>query len=446
MEAISLNYPSLNYGSSFPANALDGTGALDTFPVNTSLNYVTSQDMNIVYDAVMNIQAKVGIDNSAVATTLDYLLKDTTGGHDHDGTDSKRLTGLTATHFDSLDGSTITGLDPANFATGTMANDLTMTGELTLNGDLSGAPTGGTLDLTNVSLTMPAVQAFTDVTVTGGITLGADAIDVEKAMCPVGTIIPFYDFNAGLTFDINYWAYCDGKVYTLTGIGAQTVPDLSNRYLVGFGTEAGQDLGTAAWDITPVGNASHQIDLQHTHTGPSHTHDMQNHTHTGPNHRHTGPNHSHSGPNHRHTIAHTHTVNSHSHTSGTIATKLLKSGTSLIYKHIERTSWTPEGRITGITSSAYTTPQTYCTDCFGSTGSTAPSTGASSNANSGYSGTANTGNSGTGNTSYGGTGATGAPSNNTTTASGTGATSSAGSTTQDIQPRSIRVRFIMRIK
>jgi len=42
-------------------------------------------------DTLEALQAKVGIDNSAVTTSLDYILKNTTAGHDHDGTDSKKV-------------------------------------------------------------------------------------------------------------------------------------------------------------------------------------------------------------------------------------------------------------------------------------------------------------------------------------------------------------------
>jgi len=91
---------------------------------------------------------------------------------------------------------------------------------------------------------------------------------------PIGSIIPFYDFDGGLTFDSNYWAYCDGSSKTVGDIGAQTLPDLSNRYLVGFGTEGGGDIDSAAWATVAVGNASHQINLQHSHTVDNHTHDV----------------------------------------------------------------------------------------------------------------------------------------------------------------------------
>jgi len=57
-------------------------------------------------DAVEALEAKVGVDSSAVATSLDYLLKNTTSGHFHDGTGSKKVlatnidvTGLTAERY-----------------------------------------------------------------------------------------------------------------------------------------------------------------------------------------------------------------------------------------------------------------------------------------------------------------------------------------------------------
>lgn len=81
---------------------------------------------------------------------------------------------------------------------------------------------------------------------------------------PIGSIIPFYDFNGALTFDTDYWAYCNGQTKTIGG-SSRTLPDLSNRYLVGFGTEGGADIGSASWSTTVVGNASHQTSIAHNH-------------------------------------------------------------------------------------------------------------------------------------------------------------------------------------
>lgn len=105
---------------------------------------------------------------------------------------------------------------------------------------------------------------------------------------PIGSIIPFYDFNGALTFDTDYWAYCNGQTKTIGG-SSRTLPDLSNRYLVGFGTEGGANIGSAAWSTTVVGNASHQVTLTadqsglvgHNHTASA-GNQSANHTHSIP--------------------------------------------------------------------------------------------------------------------------------------------------------------------
>jgi len=45
-----------------------------------------------INDALEAIEASVGVNGSAVTTSLRYRLENTTAGHDHDGTDSKGLT------------------------------------------------------------------------------------------------------------------------------------------------------------------------------------------------------------------------------------------------------------------------------------------------------------------------------------------------------------------
>jgi len=109
------------------------------------------------------------------------------------------------------------------------------------------------------------------------------AIDVSSSgvVPPIGSIIAFYDFNGLLTFNPSNWTYCDGRTATFGGgiAGPAVTPDLSNRYLVGFGTEGGGDNDTAAWSTSPVGNADHTINLQHDHT-------VDSHSHLGPSHNH----------------------------------------------------------------------------------------------------------------------------------------------------------------
>jgi len=99
-------------------------------------------------------------------------------------------------------------------------------------------------------------------------------------LVPVGAILPFYDFNGTVTFSSSFFAYCDGSVVDdeSSPLNTLTLPDMSNRYLVGFGTEAGGNIGTAAWSATPVGNANHIINIQHNHD-MTHRHSFA-HTHT----------------------------------------------------------------------------------------------------------------------------------------------------------------------
>lgn len=250
---------------------------------------------------------------------------------------------------------------------------------------------------------------------------------------PLGSIIPFYDFNGALAFNTDKWAYCNGQSKTITGIGAQTLPDLSGRYLVGFGTDGGANIHSAAWDTAAVGNAGHTVNIAHTHgvgsfAGPSHTH-------TGPSHTHTGP-------------SHTHSVDIASFTSGSDGTHTHNAG-SLAAKFGQTSAYGEPKYLALDTSQTFT-----ATRYWGS-----PGTGTSTQ--SGVYPTALMGATASGGahthavnppattSAAGGTGATGAGGTGATGASGTGAitgsSASALSSAQSIQPRSIRVRYLMRI-
>lgn len=102
-----------------------------------------------------------------------------------------------------------------------------------------------------------------------------------NSVCPVGTVVAFYDFNAAVSFDTNVWAYCNGQTINNAGstINGLVVPDLSGRYIVGFGTDGSADIGSATWATAAVGAASHQVNIAHTHTF-EHTHTIGSHTHT----------------------------------------------------------------------------------------------------------------------------------------------------------------------
>lgn len=110
--------------------------------------------------------------------------------------------------------------------------------------------------------------------------IGAKALAVAV---PIGSIIAHYDFNGLIAIDAAYWEYCRGQVLVdvLSPLNGQTIPDASGRYLVGFGTDGGANLHNAAWSAAAVGNAGHTVNLQHQHT-------VAAHNHTGPSHSH-GP-------------------------------------------------------------------------------------------------------------------------------------------------------------
>jgi hypothetical protein len=264
----------------------------------------------------------------------------------------------------------------------------------TWQGTIDGAWTAAGQTCANLG-TVSAATSITGTTITA-TTLKIGSDDVSKMLVPIGTIIPFYDFDDALTFDTAYWAYCDGSSATIAGIGAQTLPDLSNRYLVGFGTEGGGDIDTAAWATAAVGNASHQVSLSHTHAAG---------TYAGPN--------------------HTHTMGDHTHGAGTLQ---FKTGyaTSNIYIYMYNSDGSSEIAVANM-NNQYTT---------GSGNLAAKALINAPGSPIFY--------------TKDGAGATGTPSTNTSDAAGTGAitgsSASAGSATTDVQPRSIRVRYVMRVR
>lgn len=98
---------------------------------------------------------------------------------------------------------------------------------------------------------------------------------------PIGSVISWDDYNGVLTLDPNY-RYCDGLVINAPGspLDGLATRDLSGAYIVGYGTLGSGDIGSALYDVTPIGNSNNQVALNHTHTYA--------HTHPGPSHQHGG--------------------------------------------------------------------------------------------------------------------------------------------------------------
>lgn len=204
---------------------------------------------------------------------------------------------------------------------------------------------------------------------------------------PVGSIIPFYDFNAAVTFDANFYRYCDGSVlsYADSPLNGLTLPDLSGRYLVGFGTVGAGDIDTATWATVAIG--SNSLNLQHAH-------DMGNHTHS---------------------------IGNHTHAPGTLRFESLAIEAS-------GGGWDLSGFDSGGTSFRIAH---YSESAGSAPNGDTPKNGSISGATTGY--------------TRNGTGATDTASGTSGTPS-TNNTSNALSTTQDIRPSSIRVRYIIKVR
>lgn len=98
--------------------------ALDSYTNKTSSDLITSAGWNNLQDAIMAIQAKIGVDLSAVVTTLEYLLKDSSSedpGHEHTLAHGANDVTSSAAELNILDGATIT-VDEINILDGVTAS------------------------------------------------------------------------------------------------------------------------------------------------------------------------------------------------------------------------------------------------------------------------------------------------------------------------------------
>lgn len=90
----------------------------------------------------------------------------------------------------------------------------------------------------------------------------------EDVVLPIGAVIGFMDFGGVLTYNTARLCPIDGRTISdgASPINTVQIPDASNRMLLGYGTEAGGDIGSASFSITPVGIAGHVININHSHS------------------------------------------------------------------------------------------------------------------------------------------------------------------------------------
>lgn len=233
------------------------------------------------------------------------------------------------------------------------------------------------------------------------------------AVVPVGAIIGFADYDGAATIDPDVWAYLNGQTINDADspLNGKTLADASGRYLVGLGSDGGGNIGAVAFSNTPVGNAGHTVNLQHSHIVDPHSHSINAHSHT--------------------VAAHSHSVSAHSHGPGTLkfVTGFGHNSTLSMYD--------VNGNFVGILSASsaisnaagplnvWTKGVTNGVTLYTDTGSGATASGGGGN---------------TGNASPS-TDAVGLNTNNFSPG-----TNNQLSTTQSIQPRSIPVRWITRYK
>lgn len=349
-------------------------------------------------------------------------------------------------------------IKPFTFSNGTVADAIEVNAVVDVLYNL----VNGNLDSANLANNAVGTNEIANA----AVTFAKLNTDVTSRFVPVGTIIPFWDFDGDMTFSSTYWKYCNGQNYDFGGaIGVQALPDLSNRYIVGYGTEGGGDNGTAAWAPSAVGNANHQISLAHAHTVASHTHNVN----IGSFSSSSDGSHTHTVASHTHSISssgttdsggsHSHTVSSHTHTSGSLRFEnmiidtdglgfrdlyMFDSGGTQTFINNSSGSAGTAMVTTGGTGSLAADGTFYTGAGSGATGSASPSTDSKGSHTHTFSSSGTSGSAAPATDSQGAHTHTIDPPDTASTAASP-ATDSQLSATQSIQPRSLPVRYLMRV-
>lgn len=278
---------------------------------------------------------------------------------------------------------------------------------------------------------------------TGLVTLSGSG---SGGTVPIGTVIPFLDYNGINSFDSDFWKMMDGTVIGVGPMAGQFTEDLSGRYLIGFGTDGGGNIGSTAWTVGQVGNIGSQINISHSHTVAAHTHSLQNHTHTLV--------HTHDMQNHTHGIgsiggfsissdgAHTHGTPNHEHDLAFTTQTATSIVGNLIYSSNASNS-NLHDQLSGAGLNTFRIIQNTTENSgSGTTTSQAPANHDHGGSVSGGSGS--TGVPSTNTTSGASSTTTSVPSTNTSGSASPG-TDTQLSASQDIRPSSIRCRYLIRI-
>jgi hypothetical protein len=109
-------------------------------------------------------------------------------------------------------------------------------------------------------------MAFTTL-VNGSIADATAVMANLNAICPVGKIMYFDDLNGVNTVDTGIFAALNGQTISDAGspYNGLALKDVSGRYIVGYGTDGGGNIASAAYAMTVVGNAGHSVNLAHIH-------------------------------------------------------------------------------------------------------------------------------------------------------------------------------------
>jgi microcystin-dependent protein len=244
--------------------------------VTDGVDYPEATHINTLNDAVEAIEEKIGIDSSAVSTSLDYKIKNTTGGHDHDGSDSKKV--LTT----NLD---VTGLTVSELVrTNSAGTALESSGKTVPTGDIVG--TSDSQTLTTKTLTSPVINTG----VSGTAFLDEDNMASNSAtkFCSQQSIKAYVD--AATTTASSAWPV--GSVYinalvstnpaTLLGFGTWTAIG-AGKMIVGYNASdtdfdsISDTGGSKTATIAEANLPSHSHTYSGTSSGQSATH---NHTST----------------------------------------------------------------------------------------------------------------------------------------------------------------------